>query len=233
MPKELPDLLTPVTPEDLLCGFWQAWLNFFGTVPTRESIWVLVAHVRRECGLKYVHNYNLGNIKSKDGDGYDYQFFPCGEELTESEAVRAAAADSRVVLLRKYAKDTAEGTKQMASVKVLPKHPWCRFRAFETLQEGLQDHILTIYRRFGAAWPAVLAGDPRGYSHALKVQKYYTEDEAKYTQGLVRCFVDASRIQVDYSQLPTLSQKDKDTILTHVSESLAELADEEVKSDRG
>lgn len=202
MPKELFDKLTPVSQESLIYGFWSAWIGLFGEVPKKESIWLIVAHAKLECGLKYVHNYNLGNIKSRDGDGYDYQFFTCGEELPLATAQKAVKDDARVTIVRTYG--------SMASVRITPKHPWCRFRAFETLEDGMSDHLHMIHGRFKAAWPAVIAGDPAAYSHALRVQHYYTADEAKYTATLMRCFTDASKTKVDYDSLPGLPAEEVD-----------------------
>jgi hypothetical protein len=223
MPKELPDLLTPVSQEGLIRGFWQTWLDFFNTAPTKESIWLLVAHAKLECGLKYVHNYNLGNVKSKDGDGYDYQFFTCGEELVLADAQRAASKDPRITIGKTYVTD--DGV-QMASVSIAPKHPGCRFRAFTTLQAGMLDHLRTVYGRFQAAWPAVLAGDPAAYAHALKQQRYYTANESKYTAILRRCFLEVSNVSVDYYSLPVLSKKEAADVQAQVAASLADIVKE-------
>ena len=69
-----------------------------------------------------------------------------------------------------------------------------QFAAFPDLDSGAADYLVGLRGRFRAAWPAVLAGDPSAFCHALKLQRYYTADEATYTAGVVRCFrqLDAS-----------------------------------------
>jgi hypothetical protein len=59
------------------------------------------------------------------------------------------------------------------------------FRAYDTLDEGCEDYLATVQKRFSKSWPAVLSGDPAAFSHALKSQSYYTADETAYTRTLV------------------------------------------------
>lgn len=62
----------------------------------------------------------------------------------------------------------------------------CDFRAFDTLDEGVDDYFTLMRGQFRYAWPAVVAGDPVDFCHRLKVSLYYTADEAIYTRGIVR-----------------------------------------------
>lgn len=50
------------------------------------------------------------------------------------------------------------------------------FRAFASLEEGATDYLALLKKRFVSAWPAVLAGDPAAFVHALKLAHYFTAD---------------------------------------------------------
>ena len=200
MPSELTAVETPVSKQDLLLALWQAWVQIFGSdPPKKESIFVLGGQWALETGWgKYMWCYNLGNVKSVEGDGHDYCFFGCGEELSLSVAQHAVHDSPLVTVKRTY----GSGTQQMASVWIEPKHPWCRFRAFDTLLEGAVDYVKLLNKRFQRAWPAVLAGDPALFAHYLKQQGYYTADETQYTNTLRSTFHTMSSQNVDFTAAP-------------------------------
>ena len=79
MPTELTDALTVLNKPDLAVAMYHAWDSFFGQYPKKESLWVVLAQIQLETGSKYCHNWNLGNCKSIEGDGHDYQYYGCGE----------------------------------------------------------------------------------------------------------------------------------------------------------
>lgn len=58
------------------------------------------------------------------------------------------------------------------------------FRAYRTLDEGAEDFVGLLNRRYGAALDAAAAGDPDAYAHALKSRGYYTGDESDYADTL-------------------------------------------------
>jgi hypothetical protein len=200
MPVELPDKLTPVTKAEVIEAFWLAWGNYFGQYPERkESVWVLVAQWALETGWgKSMHNYNMGNAKSRPGDGFDYQFFKCNEvlPLKRAQAMAAASPLAKITTIR------SNGT---AIVWLYPKHPGCRFRAFKTLLDGVVDHLHLVAQRYHKAWPYIIAGDPAEYSKALKRQGYYTADEALYTKAIKGCFNAVAKEPFDYEALPVLT----------------------------
>jgi hypothetical protein len=201
MPTKLPDYKTTLVKEDLAKSVWAAWVHLFGGNPKKESIWVLLAQIQLETGLKYCHNFNLGNVKSVEGDGHDYQFFGCGEELPLSVAQHAVHDSPLVKVVRTY----MSGKTQMASVWIEPEHPWCRFRAFNSLLEGSVDYVKLLNKRFQKSWPAVIAGDPVLFAHLLKVQGYYTADELVYATSVKSCFNGWAKLNVDYTTPPDLS----------------------------
>ena len=110
----------------------------------------------------------------------------------------------------------------MASVWIEPKHPWCRFRAFQSLSEGAIDYISLLSNRFQKAWPAVIEGDPALFSHYLHEQHYYTADEGAYTRGLVSLYHTLSQLPVDYTYNPELTDDQKLRIANLVSLTMAE-----------
>lgn len=202
MSIEIPNKLTPVTKEGLIQSMWHAWMHYFGSVPKKESIWVVVAQTWLETGLKSCHNYNLGNAKSREGDGFDYQYFACNEIFSTKQAETMVKASSGT------AKITTRRDNGTAIVWLYPKHPGCRFRAFESLLEGATDHLALVSNRFGKAWPHVISGDVEAYAKALKAQGYFTADLATYTKGIKRCYDALAKLSIDYDSLPVLTEEE-------------------------
>jgi hypothetical protein len=196
--RELPDQKTVATREEVLEALWRAWLVCFGEAPKKESIWILMSQWALETGWgKSMHCFNFGNVKSREGDGFDFCYFACNEILKNSVAQKYQAANPDT------AKITSVRSDGTSIIWFYPKHPGCRFRAFETLFEGAIDHLVLIRKRFNQSWPAVLAGDPAQYGHMLRVQKYYTADESSYVATLSSVFKTLSRMAFDYTALPT------------------------------
>lgn len=162
----VPNKLTYVSPADLYVTLRNAWPRVIqDATPTRSSILVLLAHWALETGFgHFTHCWNIGNQKHVDGDGHDYTQFPCNEVV-----------NGKIVWYE-------------------PPDPACSFLAFETLDAGTLCYLTAMRSRFRTAWPAVLAGDPAGFCHLLKLARYYTADEGVYTAGVVRCYhqLDAS-----------------------------------------
>lgn len=156
----VPDQITPCTPKALYDALWRAWAPTLadGTLPTRASLLVLLAHWALETGWGHgCHNNNLGNKKHVKGDGRDFTMFRCNEVL-----------GGRVVWFD-------------------PPDPATWFVAFPTLDAGAADYLAGLKKHFAGAWAYVVAGDAVQFCHALKVAHYYTADEASYTAGVVRC----------------------------------------------
>lgn len=215
MPVEIPAKKTPASKEQVIQALWKAWMGYFGSVPKKESIWVMVAQWGLETGWgASMWNWNFGNVKSKDGDGYDFQFFGCGEEVPLATANAWKAKDPALVTIKRVYE--AKG-KQMASVWVDPPHWVSRFRAFDDILEGATDYLALLVKRFTLAWPYVVDGDPVAFSHALKQQTYYTDDEAHYTKTLVGTYVIISKLAFDYDSLPFLTEEEKERVGNLVS----------------
>ena len=70
------------------------------------------------------------------------------------------------------------------NVYLIPRHPWCCFRAFASLDLAMADHLATMQRKFPAGWAGLLTGDPAAFAHGLRQGGYYTATETSYAGGL-------------------------------------------------
>lgn len=224
MADRLDDVLTPVSREDFFRALWRAWVNMFETLPSRDSVLLLVAHWALETGWgKSMHCFNIGNVKSKDGDGRDFCYFACGEEIPLSLAEKwVREAPSLVTIKRIYVKN---GVKQ-ASVWVEPDHFAARFRAYRTLEEGVADYLALLRRRFTLAWPFVCVGDPVGFVQTLKQQNYFTADSSVYAASVRSIFSALQKnLQVDTESLPVISDDQARRLMDLVALTSQELTD--------
>lgn len=222
--KEIPAKLTPVKNEDMLYAMAYAWVQLFNEQPKKESLLVLLAQGALETGqFKKMWNYNIGNIKSVDGDGRDYSFYKCNELLniaTAKKLVASANADGGKAEIT-----FVQGTT--ATVWFYPSNKYCRFRAFENLNEGAIDYMSFLHKRFNTAWGAVLDGNPQEFSHLLRARGYYTANEAQYTKGVVNLFNQFGKIAYDPSKLPVVSDQEKEKILNLVGMMSNELIEQD------
>jgi hypothetical protein len=69
-------------------------------------------------------------------------------------------------------------------VTIHPPDPGCRFRAFASLDDGVQQYLHSMWSRWTDAWPSVVEGDPEGFAYGLKQQGYYTAPVAAYAAGV-------------------------------------------------
>lgn len=221
MSNRLSDAKTPVTRQEVLEALWNAWISYFNSIPKRESIWILMSQWALETGWgQSMHCFNMGNAKSRDGDGYDFTYFACNEILHKRSAEAAQKMNPTTAKITKYRTD---GT---CIIWFYPDHPGCRFRAFRSLQEGAADHLALLVRRFHKAWPAVYNGDPRQFAHMLKVQGYYTADEVTYTNTLLKVFNKIAKDpKLNYDNLPILTESEKEAISNMVGMSLRKMTD--------
>lgn len=207
MAIEIPDCKTPLTKEAAVAALWEGWLKFFGSAPTQSCIEIIAAQWGIETGWgKSCHNWNFGNVKSREGDGFDYQYFACNELLSRATADGYAAKDPEHAKIQAYRPDGK------AWIWFYPPHSGCRFRAFSSPAQGALDHIALLAKHFGAALHAAVHGDAILYAHALRAQGYYTADEDAYAAGLVGCLRSIQALPIDYDTLPVLSAADKERL---------------------
>lgn len=207
MAEELPDVKTLVEPALLAVEMTAAWRALRDETPKRESILVLMAHSALETGRwKSCHCWNLGNVKSKEGDGRDYTFFRCNEVIK-----------GKVVWFD-------------------PPHPETRFRAFRTLREGALDHLAFLMgmKRYAHAWPYVLNADPVAFVHALKAGGYFTADPIPYARSVASIFYEYER-KLPFEPAPVDPELDDETkarVMASVALSLRELATDALEEAR-
>ena len=213
--EQLPHEKTPVTRQQMADAMYTAWVRYFGTTPSKPTIQVLMAQWALETGEgKSMHNFNVGNVKSRDGDGHNFTYFACWERLSKASAEAMQAADPGRVKITRYYSDGK------CKVWFYPEHPACRFRAFKTLERGLIDHlaILSNHKAFKKAWPAVRAGDPKLYAKLLKEARYYTAPLHDYTKGVLFWFQVYNSIELP--EAPMMSKEEQEQIKGWISRSL-------------
>jgi hypothetical protein len=186
-PRELPSIRTRCSPAELYAALAEAAPEL-----QRKSLLVLLAQWSLETGEgRECRCWNLGNAKGRpDGsDGRSWQYFSCNEILPAKVAARiVAAAPPRKSGTSPSAAITSTRPNGDVVIWFYPNHPYACFRAFATLDEGARDYVQMQRIRFASAWPAVLAGDPAAFGHALKLAHYYTADEAGYVGALYRFY---------------------------------------------
>ena len=200
MSREIASKNTPLTEEQAVASLWKGYLRYFGTAPTPKCIEIVASQWGLETGWgdsMFCNNY--GNVKAYEGDGFDYQYFPCNELLPSNLVDEYVGKDPSKAKIQSYRGDG------YAWVWFYPNHPACRFRAFEDADAGAADHIGLLAKHFPAALKAARLGDPVMYAHALKLANYYTADESKYAEGLVGCVRAVQGLPINFDTLPALS----------------------------
>lgn len=234
MPEQIPAVRTVASTEEVLYAIASAWLRLgIKDDMTLSALRVLVAQWALETGWgASMWCYNLGNAKHSNGDGRDWCFFECGEELALASANRLQATDPARVVFRAVYK---RGTTDMASVRFLGEHPYNAFRAYRTLTAGATDYLAMMHKRFAPSWPAVIAGDPARFSHAIRQQGYYTADEGSYTRAIVYCYKTVcQRVPgpLDPSKIPfEMGEKQAQDISDLVSMNTKDAAEEYLSSN--
>lgn len=200
-PREIPNKLTPLPENDYILKAAQAWKRFYGQGPHVKQLACALSQMILEVGrdkqpdgsfmwATSSHNFNMGNIKSKAGDGSSWQFYDCGEEVSLKEAIRLDKESPALVSIVKTYK-WANGSER-ASIWIKAPHPWTRFRAYDTAEEGLLDYLdfLVMERtQYLIAWnEGVLKGDPVTFSTELGKAGYYTAPIDRYTKTVVSLF---------------------------------------------
>jgi len=165
----------PMIANSLLCAF----SDLDNTLAvTRAMVRVASCQIAIETGMGSCMCWNLSGMKTSPGNkgGYDWQFFRTRERFTDQQL--AAAKKLGPV------EDTGALDKGLHSIYLLPKHPWCCFRAFDGLDTAMADHLSTLRRKFPRGWAGLLAGDVAAFAHGLRQDGYYTATEASYAGGI-------------------------------------------------
>lgn len=212
--KELLAVKTPISFSEIFYSFGYAWIQLFNTQPTIDSLKLIVSHTALETGnYNSCYCYNLGNIKSVGADGRNYCFYKCNELVPLQQAkAMIASADKDGGL----AKITTVRNDGLCWIEFYPQNKYCRFRAFESLNEGCIDHLSFLkfrYKPNTGIWDAVKEGNVSKFCHLLSVNKYYTADENIYTKAVMNVHKGLSKLNFDIDQLPVVSEIEKQKIL--------------------
>jgi hypothetical protein len=151
---------------------------------SRDCLRLGCAQMAIECGLVngkgYSPNYCLSGMKTSPNNvgGYSWQYFRTRELYTAGQLADAISRGP----VQKIG--PVKGKPNLTEVMLLPEHPYCCFRAFETLEDAMLDHFTTIRRKWPKAFVELLAGSADNYAHELKAGGYYTALESQYAGGL-------------------------------------------------
>lgn len=213
---------TEVDVLDLADALRVAWQEQLGTEPSDASLSVLLAHSALETGhWRHCRCFNLGNVKATASWSGDYCYFEADEVVPLSRVELALSSKAP----RRDGKPGHNLTVETLSngralVTLYPDHPWCRFRAFASLNDGAADYLGLLHDRFADAWPALQQGDPEQFVQALKAQRYFTASLERYLPPVLALFkkysrVLAERTRASETQLPVrtlVSVNDRPTL---------------------
>lgn len=185
-PLYVPPEKKNLTKQEAALALRNAWKNIFNSFPSNEALAILWAKTKQETGnfkLQFI-NFNFGNQKDKN-DGKPFTMFKCGEEITLKQAKKLVSETPDLVKIVSTYKKKGE---DYASVTILPGHSWSKFKSFSSVEEGAEEYIkfLAFKDRYKKAWQKCVEGDAAGFSHELAVAGYYTANEKKYTEGVVK-----------------------------------------------
>ncbi len=161
---------------------------------SRETFAILWAQFCMETGAgRNCYNFNVGNVKHVDGDGFDYMALKgVWEGLTREawERERRGPYGPLVRLSTDQAQIKAVGPGKIA-VLFDPPHPATLFRAYPSLAEAVHEHAAFLEGRFSEAWTAAIAGDVEAFGRRLGEAGYYTASPEIYVRNLRGPFTDA------------------------------------------
>lgn len=173
--KYVPVFVEKLSEAEATYALREAWKRVYKAYPSDKSLALLWAQSALETGRwKVIRNNNFGNIKKKHykklswteipDDGHKWTMFATGENLWDNK------------------------TKNSKWHWFEPPHYQTHFRSYDTVIDGAEDYIKLVSqkKRYIKAWAEVMKGDPRAFSHELRVAGYYTALEEKYTAGVVR-----------------------------------------------
>jgi hypothetical protein len=179
------DYLTPLAEPALVRAVFGGYRLTMGGTPSAECLAVLCAQVFLESGRgQKMHCWNPGNRKTpRDWDAL-FCAYKCDEIFDEPTAAFAQRLGD--CLIQPWKNDSRTG-KPLFRVVLPDSHPWARFCAFESAEEGMADYValLACSDRYRAAWTLAARGDADGFARVLGVAGYYTADPATYARGVV------------------------------------------------
>jgi hypothetical protein len=141
---------------------------------------------------KYMFNYNAGNVKATADQPHMY-LHGVWEVMSATAADKAAATAGKLAHIATEKEQKAHGWRCNDTQKIVvfdPPHAAARFRAYDSLADGL-DRYVTMHQKYATSnseyLPAILAGDTDKVAHILRMKGYYTANESDYKAGMRRC----------------------------------------------
>lgn len=150
---------TPITEKEAILCLKRAWKNYYGWEPRKESLAILWSQTVLETGrYKYSYCYNVGNEKSRYNDKQHWTMYKCSEILNSKE------------------------------IFFEPPHDQCKFKAFNSSQEGFDHYFefLATRKRYAKAWKQVMEGNLIQFVSELKHAGYFTASLNLYMKGMTR-----------------------------------------------
>ncbi|MDB4993784.1 MAG: hypothetical protein JWM74_1216, partial [Myxococcaceae bacterium] len=183
MPGErVAPLRTAVTATALHEALRGLLFGVFGDEPSHNCVAVLVAQSAFETNRwRACMNWNLGGIKS-DGSALHAYY-------TTTEVVRRAVAEKEIAAHPTTVELAADDGHENVTVRVHPDHPWCRFRAYRSLEQSAAGFVgLLANPRYRPALDAARDEDPERFVRLLKVGQYFTGDVESYVRNVCDLF---------------------------------------------
>lgn len=179
------DHLTPLGEPELVRALLSGYRLTMGGTATAECLAVLAAQLFLESGRgQKAHCFNWGNRKAPTNWDGLYCAFRCDEIFDGPTADYAKRLGD--CLVQPWRNDSRTG-KPLFRVVLPDTHPWARFCAFESAEEGAADYValLACNDRYRAAWGLAFKGDADGFGRAICLAGYCTADPAVYSRGVV------------------------------------------------
>jgi hypothetical protein len=184
------DALTPMTPNELVAAMAVGYEGALRTTPSVVCLALLVAQACLETANgKKIHCWNLGNVKASPTWEGAYTLYECDERFPIDTAQAylfkpAPRSDGSGRPSAWLKSRNADGTW---TVGFAPDHAQCRFRAFESAEEGCAEFVdfLASNERYRRAWTAAYRGRGPDFVLELGRAKYFTADVATYTKAVV------------------------------------------------
>ncbi len=155
MLQQVPTIKTTPTKQEFTSMCLRVWAEQNNAIPTQQQIAILFAQWGLETNYgANCYCFNFGNVKAVDNP---------------TETIEYCALNGVFEYIN--------GQK----VIIPPTNPGAWFRAFNSLQEGMEFYLGFLRNgRYKAAWQAVEDGSPQEFVHQLKVAGYFTAPEASY-----------------------------------------------------
>lgn len=159
MGKQVPKTNTPVSDAQMAQAIINVWRRMFGTAPSKEQVYMIMAQNAIETGGKResMHNYNVGNIIV---GSTDHDYFLGGDWMYT---------------------DKSETKKKNITQK------FRAYNSLEDGVEDYLK-VLSGMKRYAPAWQHIMHPDIQAYSKALHDAGYYGAKEEVYTKGLMAQF---------------------------------------------